>query len=293
MTPTVYRWTKTGNWHTTIVGPGGAKTKRDLGTADRAEALRRAAAAVGERAETTLAVHGGRPAQTAHAPPPAPPPARPGEDKMRALFARDAAAAQRSADVAPPSPSEPTRPASPAEGGATPGGLRPAPSGKVALSDDESKKLAELAASVAVQLNVLMVGGMVRVFGKRKPNTEDVDEDWEAMNHKGWTPLLEKLVGQREASPLGIVLVSSVGMGIGMYAGGTPLPKPAAADRSSSNDSSRSAESDAVGHDPAPLAPIVPREGKWVPPSADDDKSDDDDGSIDLSRYRAQLAESA
>jgi hypothetical protein len=99
---------------------------------------------------------------------------------------------------------------------------QPAASGKIKLDAAERQKLADLAAVVSTNGQELLVGWNVKVFGKRQP--QEADEDYSSTAHKAWSALWERWIGPREASPWGIIAVTSVGMAIQMYAGGTPLP---------------------------------------------------------------------
>jgi hypothetical protein len=229
--PHVFRWTKGGHWLLSVADAGAPRGRRvvDLGTADRdaaiVEAGKHGSSSVGVRApETRAAVRGDTPARLVPPPapigaPPPPPPPRPGEETMRALFARDAApAAATTASAVAPTPSVPPRDTV-TELGAAAG---TSADGRVTLDDGEVAKMAEMTAVIGVQLNTLLIGWGIKVFGRRSP--DEPDEALERMNLKGWTAALRKIVGNREASAFGVILVSSVGMGLQMYAGGEPLP---------------------------------------------------------------------
>jgi len=95
------------------------------------------------------------------------------------------------------------------------------PAPKVGLSDTEKARMHGLLSGIVGRVNVLVLGMGVRVFGRIPAEPEP--SDMELLN-KAWELQLNELLGNQEIKPYILIIAASAGLGIGMYAGGEPLP---------------------------------------------------------------------
>lgn len=98
-------------------------------------------------------------------------------------------------------------------------GLRSLPKG---LSTEERERMHGLLASVVGRVNVLAVGMAVHVFGRvpAEPDPKDTE-----LLDKAWALQLSEWFANKEIKPYVLILGASLGLGIGMFAEGTPKPK--------------------------------------------------------------------
>ncbi len=108
----------------------------------------------------------------------------------------------------------------------------PAPEGGVTLSPSEHSAITGLTSAersrmhgllsgIVGRANVLALGLGVRIFGRIPAEPEPADME---LLNKAWQLQLDELLGDKEIKPYVMILAASAGLGIGMYAGGEPLP---------------------------------------------------------------------
>lgn len=101
----------------------------------------------------------------------------------------------------------------------------PKDSPKAGLTTDERSRMHGLLSGIVGRANVLALGLGVRIFGRIPAEPEPADME---LLNKAWQLQLDELLGDKEIKPYVMILAASAGLGIGMYAGGEPLPpKPA------------------------------------------------------------------
>jgi hypothetical protein len=86
----------------------------------------------------------------------------------------------------------------------------------------EQRELAQMLGSVFSAANKGIVGWSVRMMGRIPDPPTDKEE---AVLDKAWAMQVEKWADGRELSPIIVIAGASVGMGIGMYTQGKPIPK--------------------------------------------------------------------
>jgi hypothetical protein len=237
--PHIYRNAADGPWYLTTHNPSGKKTRHVLGfdktaAAEQAQKLwdplvdgiRRgpgrprkylsARLDAAPPATSTSASNGSiLPPRAAPVAPRESTPTRLSDDRIRALFEQSK------------SPSnDGLSPAADDDAALDSDSAAPRSSGVLDLGDSEKKKLADVAATVVTNGQELFLTWAMKTYGSRAAG--EPDEEYQSMACKSWAAIIERMLGPREVSPVGVLLVSSVGMAIQMYVTGKELPpKPA------------------------------------------------------------------
>jgi len=98
------------------------------------------------------------------------------------------------------------------------GGRKPKPT----LSPEQSAQLASGLKKIVANLNVIIVGAGVQMFGKVPA---PLDDDEVKMLEMGWAMMIDELFLKSEVKPWHVLLAGNVMIAAAMYVGGTPVPK--------------------------------------------------------------------
>ncbi len=123
------------------------------------------------------------------------------------------------------SPSLPT-----AQPATTPVPWAPAPTvgkgrkAKQTLTPEQSAQLASGLKKIVANLNVIIIGAGVQMFGKVPA---PLDDDEVKMLEMGWAMMIDEMFLKSEVKPWHVLLAGNLMIGAAMYVGGTPIPKKA------------------------------------------------------------------
>lgn len=96
--------------------------------------------------------------------------------------------------------------------------------GKSSLTPEQSAKLAGGLKKIMANLNCIIVGAGVQMFG-RVPAPID-DEEMELLQ-MGWEMFIDEMFAKAKVKPWHVLLAGNVMIAAAMYVGGTPIPKKA------------------------------------------------------------------
>lgn len=110
----------------------------------------------------------------------------------------------------------------------SPGFVEPQPYTEVAVStpskgltSDEKSRMHGLLSGIVGRANVLALGLGVRIFGRVPAEPEPADLE---LLNRAWQLQLEELLEGKEVKPYVLIIAASAGLGVGMWAGGEPIP---------------------------------------------------------------------
>lgn len=95
------------------------------------------------------------------------------------------------------------------------------PSPTSGLTSEEKSRMHGLLSGIVGRANVLGLGLAVRIFGRVPAEPEPADME---LLNRAWQLQLDELLEGKEIKPYMLIIGASVGLGVGMYAGGEPIP---------------------------------------------------------------------
>ncbi len=95
---------------------------------------------------------------------------------------------------------------------------------KPSLTPEQSAQLASGLKKIVANLNVIIVGAGVQMFGKVPA---PLDDDEVKMLEMGWAMFIDELFLKSEVKPWHVLLAGNVMIAAAMYVGGTPIPRKA------------------------------------------------------------------
>lgn len=102
----------------------------------------------------------------------------------------------------------------------TPNEKPPVP-GELTISKAERDQFHNLLSGIVTRANVITLGYSIKLFGRQPAEPSPADT---ALLEKAWAAQLSMWFGSTEIAPWVLILAASAGMGLGMWAGGDPLP---------------------------------------------------------------------
>lgn len=90
------------------------------------------------------------------------------------------------------------------------------------LSEIDKQRFHGLMSGIVTRLNVVIVGGTIKIFGRQPAEPDDADIKF---LEKAWEAQLSQWFETDTVPPWVLILSASLAMGVGMYFGGTALPK--------------------------------------------------------------------
>ncbi len=95
---------------------------------------------------------------------------------------------------------------------------------KATLTPEQSAQLASGLKKIVANLNVIIIGAGVQMFGKVPA---PLDDDEVKMLEMGWAMMIDEMFLKSEVKPWHVLLAGNLMIGAAMYVGGTPIPKKA------------------------------------------------------------------
>jgi len=93
---------------------------------------------------------------------------------------------------------------------------------KQTLTPEQSAQLASGLKKIVANLNVIIIGAGVQMFGKVPA---PLDDDEVKMLEMGWAMMIDEMFLKSEVKPWHVLLAGNLMIGAAMYVGGTPIPK--------------------------------------------------------------------